>query len=138
MLTQIYEISSPEEAMAVSAIDAPHIGVPAGDGEFPREQPIATVRVAAAIVPPAKFAACPATGASAVGSRNWSIRPSSSPAILGPTTSLGRSGRSDRPVSIPRSRLIGMARKPGVSIASGASLKRLCGRRRLDRSALVL
>jgi phosphoribosylanthranilate isomerase len=58
MLTQIYEISSPEEARAVSLIGVDHVGVLVGDGQFPREQAIAAAAtIAAAIVPPAKFSA---------------------------------------------------------------------------------
>lgn len=58
MLTQIYEIATPEEAAAVSAIGVDHIGVLVGPGAFPREQPLAgAARIAAAIVPPARFSA---------------------------------------------------------------------------------
>lgn len=58
MLTQIYEVSSPEEARSISNIGVDHVGVLVGDGEFPREQPIAAAReIAAAIVPPSKFSA---------------------------------------------------------------------------------
>ncbi|MBH5398029.1 phosphoribosylanthranilate isomerase [Bradyrhizobium sp. CNPSo 4010] len=58
MLTQIYEISTPEEASALSAIGVDHIGVLVGDGQFPRELPIsAASRIGAAIVPPSKFSA---------------------------------------------------------------------------------
>lgn len=58
MLTQIYEISSPREAAAVSALGIDHVGVLVGDGRFPREQPLASAaKIAAAIVPPAKFCA---------------------------------------------------------------------------------
>lgn len=58
MLTQIYEISSPEEARAISAMGVDHVGVLVGDGQFPREQSIAAAAgIAAAIVPPAKFSA---------------------------------------------------------------------------------
>lgn len=58
MLTQIYEISSPEEAAAISALGVDHVGVLVGDGQFPREQPIAAAaRIAAAIASPAKFSA---------------------------------------------------------------------------------
>jgi phosphoribosylanthranilate isomerase len=58
VLTQIYEISSPEEAVAVSAIGIDHVGVLVGDGRFPREQPIAAAAtIAAAIRVPAKFTA---------------------------------------------------------------------------------
>ena len=55
MLTQIYEVSTPEEARAISAIGVDHIGLLVGSGEFPRELPLrAAARVAAAVVPPSK------------------------------------------------------------------------------------
>jgi len=58
MLTQIYEISSPEEARAISAIGVDHIGVLVGTGEFPRELGLtAAAEVARAIAPPSKFSA---------------------------------------------------------------------------------
>jgi phosphoribosylanthranilate isomerase len=58
MLTQIYEISSPDEARAIAAIGVDHIGILVGNGEFPREQPVAAAAtIAAAITPPAKFSA---------------------------------------------------------------------------------
>jgi phosphoribosylanthranilate isomerase len=41
MLTQIYEISSPEEARSISEIGVDHIGVLVGNGEFVRELPLA-------------------------------------------------------------------------------------------------
>lgn len=41
MLIQIYEITSADEASALSAMGVDHIGVLVGDGAFPREQPIA-------------------------------------------------------------------------------------------------
>ena len=41
MLTQLYEISSLEEAEAISAIGVDHVGVLVGDGQFSREQPLA-------------------------------------------------------------------------------------------------
>jgi len=40
MLTQIYEIATPTEAEAISAIGVDHIGVLVGDGAFPRELPV--------------------------------------------------------------------------------------------------
>jgi phosphoribosylanthranilate isomerase len=56
MLTQIYEISTPEEARSISEIGVDHIGVLAGNGEFPRELSLDAVsRVAAAILPPSKL-----------------------------------------------------------------------------------
>ena len=39
MLTQIYEVSTPEEAWSISEIGVDHIGVLVGNGEFPRELP---------------------------------------------------------------------------------------------------
>jgi phosphoribosylanthranilate isomerase len=58
MLTQIYEVASPDEARLISAIGVDHIGVLVGNGEFPREQPIeAAARIASAIRPPSKFVA---------------------------------------------------------------------------------
>ncbi|GLR86349.1 phosphoribosylanthranilate isomerase [Bradyrhizobium iriomotense] len=40
MLTQIYEVATPTEAEAISAIGVDHIGVLVGDGTFPRELPV--------------------------------------------------------------------------------------------------
>ena len=58
MLTQIYEVSTEDEARAISALGIDHIGVLVGDGQFPRELPLAdATRVAQAIAPPAKFCA---------------------------------------------------------------------------------
>jgi phosphoribosylanthranilate isomerase len=58
MLTQVYEISTIEEASAVSAIGVDHVGVLVGDGRFPRELPISAASdIGGAIVPPSKFSA---------------------------------------------------------------------------------
>lgn len=58
VLTQIYEVSDPVEASAMSRIGVDHIGVLVGDGQFPREQTLgAAERIAAAILPPSKFSA---------------------------------------------------------------------------------
>jgi phosphoribosylanthranilate isomerase len=58
MLTQIYEVATPDEARLISSIGVDHIGVLVGNGEFPREQPIeAAAKIAIAIRPPSKFAA---------------------------------------------------------------------------------
>lgn len=58
MLTQIYEISTREEARAISEIGVDHIGILVGNGEFPRELPVKiAVEVAAAVVPPSKVSA---------------------------------------------------------------------------------
>jgi phosphoribosylanthranilate isomerase len=58
MLTQIYEVSTPEEARSISEIGVDHIGVLVGNGEFPRELPVkAAAMVAAVIVAPSKFSA---------------------------------------------------------------------------------
>ena len=58
MLTQIYEVSTPEEARAISEIGVDHIGVLVGKGEFPRELPLeAAAKVASAVAPPSKWSA---------------------------------------------------------------------------------
>src|SRR5947207_2154867 len=58
MLTQIYEVSTPDEARSISVVGVDHIGVLVGDGEFPRELSVeAAAKVAAAILPGAKFSA---------------------------------------------------------------------------------
>jgi phosphoribosylanthranilate isomerase len=58
MWTQIYEVSSPEEARAISVIGVDHIGVLVGTGEFPRELPLAAAaEIARAIAAPSKFSA---------------------------------------------------------------------------------
>jgi phosphoribosylanthranilate isomerase len=58
MLTQIYEVSTPAEARAIAAIGVAHIGILVGNGEFPRELPLAdAAEVAAAVAPPAKVSA---------------------------------------------------------------------------------
>jgi phosphoribosylanthranilate isomerase len=58
MLTQIYEITTIDEASAISAIGVDHVGVLVGDGRFPRELPVAAAaKVGAAIAPPSKFSA---------------------------------------------------------------------------------
>ena len=58
MLTQIYEVSTPEEARSISQIGVDHIGVLVGISEFPRELPVeAAAELVAGIVPPSKFSA---------------------------------------------------------------------------------
>jgi len=58
MLTQVYEISTIDEAAAVSAIGVDHVGVLVGDGRFPRELPVtAAFDIGAAVSPPSKFSA---------------------------------------------------------------------------------
>jgi phosphoribosylanthranilate isomerase len=58
MRTQIYEISTAEEARSISDIGVDHIGVLVGDGEFPRELGLeAAAKLAAAVVSPSKVAA---------------------------------------------------------------------------------
>jgi phosphoribosylanthranilate isomerase len=58
MLTQIYEVSTFDEARSISELGVDHIGVLVGNGEFPGELPIdAAAKVAAGIVPPSKFSA---------------------------------------------------------------------------------
>jgi phosphoribosylanthranilate isomerase len=58
MLIQVYEISSPEEALAISVIGVDHVGVLVGDGEFPREQSLSSAAaIAAGIVAIKRFSA---------------------------------------------------------------------------------
>ncbi len=58
MLTQIYEITTPEEARSICAIGIDHIGILIGNGEFPRELPLETAAtIAADIRPPSKLSA---------------------------------------------------------------------------------
>jgi phosphoribosylanthranilate isomerase len=58
MLTQIYEISTEDEARAISALGIDHVGVLVGDGRFPRELSLeAAMSVAQAIAPPSKLSA---------------------------------------------------------------------------------
>lgn len=58
MLTQIYEISTPEEARAISEMGVDHIGILVGNGKFPRELSVQrAAEVAAAVVPPSKVCA---------------------------------------------------------------------------------
>jgi phosphoribosylanthranilate isomerase len=52
MLVQIYEVTSPEEASALANLGVDHVGVLVGDGEFPREQPIAAAKRILAAIPP--------------------------------------------------------------------------------------
>jgi phosphoribosylanthranilate isomerase len=58
MLTQIYEIATPEEAAVICKIGVDHIGVLVGDGSFPREQPISAAgKIAAEVRSPSKLSA---------------------------------------------------------------------------------
>lgn len=58
MLTQIYEVSTPEEARLISQLGVDHIGVLVGNGEFPRELSIeAAAAVAAAVISPSRVSA---------------------------------------------------------------------------------
>ena len=44
VIVQIYEVTSPDEARALSAMGVDHVGVLVGDGSLPREQSIGTAR----------------------------------------------------------------------------------------------
>ena len=58
MLTQIYEVSTTEEARSLCRIGIDHIGMLVGRGEFPREQSMdAAARIAGAVRPPSKVSA---------------------------------------------------------------------------------
>jgi phosphoribosylanthranilate isomerase len=55
VLTQIYEVSTIEEARSLCRIGIDHIGVLVGNGEFPREQTLETAETIAGLVrPPSK------------------------------------------------------------------------------------
>lgn len=58
MLTQIYEVQTPQAADAVSALGVDHVGVLVGWGDFPREISVSqATAVATAIRPGSKFSA---------------------------------------------------------------------------------
>jgi phosphoribosylanthranilate isomerase len=58
MLTQIYEVSTTEEARSLGRIGIDHIGVLLGKGEFPREQTLeAAAAIRGAVSPPSKLSA---------------------------------------------------------------------------------
>jgi phosphoribosylanthranilate isomerase len=58
VITQIYEISTPQEARSISTIGVDHIGILVGDGQFPRELSVEVAgNVAAGILPGSKFSA---------------------------------------------------------------------------------
>src|SRR5690349_14533946 len=58
MLTQIYEVSTPEEARPLCRIGIDHICVLIGTGDFPREQSLETAAAIAGVVhPPSKLSA---------------------------------------------------------------------------------
>ena len=58
MLTQIYEVSTPEEARLISEVGVDHIGILVGNGEFPRELSVeSAAAVAAAVLSPSKVSA---------------------------------------------------------------------------------
>jgi phosphoribosylanthranilate isomerase len=54
MLVQIYEVQTPEEAVALAKLGVDHIGVLVGDGYFPRELSIARTNAIFATVPAGK------------------------------------------------------------------------------------
>src|SRR4051812_20559763 len=57
-LTQIYEVSTAEQARSISEIGVDHIGILAGNGEFPRELSLENVAdVATAVLSPSRWSA---------------------------------------------------------------------------------
>jgi phosphoribosylanthranilate isomerase len=52
VLVQIYEVQTPEEALALARLGVDHIGVLVGDGRFPRELSPAQAKAIFAAVPP--------------------------------------------------------------------------------------
>ena len=58
MLTQIYEVSTPDEAHLISQVGVDHIGILVGNGEFPRELLVdSAAAVAAAVLSPSRVSA---------------------------------------------------------------------------------
>jgi phosphoribosylanthranilate isomerase len=51
MIVQIYEVTTPAEARALSAMDVDHVGVLVGDGAFPREVSPDAARTIFAVLP---------------------------------------------------------------------------------------
>jgi phosphoribosylanthranilate isomerase len=51
MLVQIYEVQTPEEAVALARLGVDHIGALVGDGAFPRELPVDHARAIFAATP---------------------------------------------------------------------------------------
>ena len=51
MLVQIFEVQTPEEALALARLGVDHIGVLVGDGRFPRELPPVRAKAIFAAVP---------------------------------------------------------------------------------------
>ena len=91
MLTQIYEVSTPEEARSISEIGIDHIGILVGNGEFPRELPLETVaEIAAAVRAPSKVSALFLTAnTSLIGEWAKKLQPAilhlgAAPELLGP------------------------------------------------------
>ena len=52
MLVQIYEVQTPEEAVALARLGVDHVGVLVGDGVFPRELPVEQAKAIFAATPP--------------------------------------------------------------------------------------
>jgi len=52
MLVQIYEVQTPEEAIALARLEVDHVGVLVGDGVFPRELPVEQAKAIFAATPP--------------------------------------------------------------------------------------
>jgi phosphoribosylanthranilate isomerase len=50
VLTQIYEVSTTEEARSLCRIGIDHVGILVGKGEFPREQTLDTALTIAGVV----------------------------------------------------------------------------------------
>jgi phosphoribosylanthranilate isomerase len=52
MLVQIYEVQTPEEAVALARLGVDHVGVLVGDGVFPRELPVEQATAIFTATPP--------------------------------------------------------------------------------------
>ncbi len=91
MLVQIYEVSTPGEAHAISELGVDHVGVLVGDGRFPRELPVEIARdVIAAVAAPAAAsvlllaADLPSIAATVAALEPPIVHLGASPELLGP------------------------------------------------------
>ncbi|MFL6802762.1 MAG: phosphoribosylanthranilate isomerase, partial [Xanthobacteraceae bacterium] len=77
MIIQIYEITSPEEARALSRMGVDHIGVLVGNGSFPREQSVEVTReIFADVQAPSKTVALSLSADTrAIGALAEAVRP---------------------------------------------------------------
>jgi len=121
MLVQIYEITTPAEAIALARIGVDHIGVLVGNGAFPRELPIETAgRILAAIPPPSRGSAlCLSADLNVIEQIAFLMRPSilhlgASTTLLNPEH-VGRLKKKFFPLTVARS--VPVSNQESISIA---------------------